>query len=104
MNKLTAQNFQETVNNAATPVIVDFYADWCMPCKMIAPLLQQVADQYQGKVQVYSVNIDENPTLAQTYQVMSIPNVVCFNKGKMHNRMIGAAPKEQIVKLFQDLL
>ena len=104
MNKLTSENFQQALDNAAGPVLVDFYADWCMPCKMIAPLLEQVAGQYKGKVEVFQVNIDENPALASAYQVMSIPNIVCFQQGKMHNRLVGAAPKDNIIALFADLL
>lgn len=78
MLKITGQNFEAEVLQSELPVLVDFYADWCMPCKMFAPTLEEVAESYEGKLKVVKVNVDEATPLAQKYRVMSIPTLKLF--------------------------
>ena len=82
-------DFDQKVINAKTPVMVDFYADWCGPCKMAAPIVDKLADEFQGKVEIVKVNVDEAQELAQKYQVMSIPTVIIFKEGKETDRKVG---------------
>ena len=77
---LTDADFQKTLDEATTPVFVDFYADWCGPCQMAAPIIDKLADEYKGKIIVAKLNVDENGQTAQQYQVMSIPTVIVFKK------------------------
>lgn len=93
---LTEDNFQQEVLESDQPVLVDFYADWCGPCKMMAPVVERLADKYQGRVKVGKVNVDENPGLARTYRVMSIPNFVMFKGGKVADTAIGGMPQEAL--------
>ncbi|MDR1538400.1 MAG: thioredoxin [Clostridiales bacterium] len=97
---LDANNFKETISNASLPVIVDFYADWCGPCKRLSPLLEEIATENKDKVKVYKVNTDQNPDLAMEFQVMGIPNVVSFKDGKMYKRVVGVAPKAELMDLI----
>ena len=97
-------NFQQEVLNSELPVVVDFYADWCGPCKMIGPVIEQLAEAYAGKIKVGKVNVDENMELASQYRIMSIPAVMFFKDGKVQDQIIGAVPKAQIEAKFQALL
>jgi thioredoxin 1 len=99
---LTQANFHEKIKESKLPVLVDFYADWCGPCKRIAPLLAEISEEMADKVLVCKVNIDENPALAEEFTVMSIPYVVCFKDGKLVNKVIGAVPKEELIALIND--
>ena len=91
--KVDASNFQKEVLNSAEPVVVDFWAEWCGPCKMIAPSLEEIATELAGKVKVVKLNIDENPELAAQYGVRSIPTLALFKAGEVADIKVGAAPK-----------
>ena len=103
-NIFNDSNFQQEVLNSELPVVVDFYADWCGPCKMIGPVIEQLAEAYAGKIKVGKVNVDENMELASRYRIMSIPAVMFFKDGKVQDQIIGAVPKAQIEAKFQALL
>ena len=94
--KVNSANFQAEVLNAAEPVVVDFWADWCGPCKMIAPSLEEIASELEGKVKVAKLNIDENPELAAQYGVRSIPTLALFKAGEVADIKVGAAPKNAL--------
>lgn len=94
--KFTAANFDKEVLEAETPVLVDFYADWCGPCKMMAPIVAQLADEYDGRMKVGKCNIDEEDGLARMYRVMSIPTLKIFVKGEAAATIVGAVSKEEL--------
>jgi thioredoxin 1 len=91
--KVDSNNFQAEVLNSAEPVVVDFWAEWCGPCKMIAPSLEEIATELAGKVKVVKLNIDENPELAAQFGVRSIPTLAMFKGGEVADIKVGAAPK-----------
>lgn len=91
--KVDNNNFQNEVLNAAEPVVVDFWAEWCGPCKMIAPALEEISTELNGKVKVAKLNIDDNPELAAQFGVRSIPTLAIFKDGKVADIKVGAAPK-----------
>ena len=95
-HKFTAANFEKEVLDADIPVLVDFYADWCGPCKMMAPVIAQLAEEYDGKVKVGKCNIDEEDGLARMYRVMSIPTMKIFVQGEETATVVGAVSKEQL--------
>lgn len=94
------QSFQEEVLKSKTPVLVDFWAPWCGPCRMVAPVLDELAGSYEGKVKVAKVNVDENPDTASRYGVMSIPTLILFNNGAPQETMVGLQNKEALVSLL----
>ncbi|MBQ9758100.1 MAG: thioredoxin [Clostridia bacterium] len=87
---LTPENFKSTIESASVPVLVDFFADWCMPCKMFAPILEKVSEKADGKVIIAKINIDDAEQLAAEYHVMSIPTIILFKDGKEAARNVGA--------------
>lgn len=91
--KVDTSNFQDEVLNSSEPVVVDFWAEWCGPCKMIAPSLEEISNEMAGKVKVAKLNIDENPDLAAQYGVRSIPTLALFKSGEVADIKVGAAPK-----------
>ena len=91
--KVDSSNFQSEVLNSVEPVVVDFWAEWCGPCKMIAPALEEISTELTGKVKVAKLNIDENPELAAQYGVRSIPTLAIFKGGQVADIKVGAAPK-----------
>ncbi|MFM8848144.1 MAG: thioredoxin [Actinomycetota bacterium] len=94
---LTSGTFDETVNSSSTPVVVDFWAEWCGPCKMIAPILGEIATEKAGQVTIAKLNVDEHGDIAQRYGIMSIPTLLVFNNGEIVKRLIGAKGKGQLL-------
>ncbi len=94
---LTDENFDEEINKNPL-VLVDFWAEWCAPCRIIAPLIEQLAGEYQGKLLFGKVNVDENPSTASKYRIMSIPSLLFFKEGKLVDTVIGAVPKNYLVE------
>ena len=93
-------NFESEVLKSDKPVLVDFWAAWCGPCRMVSPVIDQLADEYEGKLKIAKVNVDENPELAGKYDIMSIPSVFIFNNGSKVDGVIGARPKQ----VFDEML
>ena len=97
---LNTNNFEETIKSSTIPVIVDFYADWCAPCKRIAPALEEIANEKDGEVLVCKVDTDQNQELANSYQVMTIPTLISFKDGEIHKRVSRILSKEEILELL----
>ncbi|MDR2303237.1 MAG: thioredoxin [Treponema sp.] len=101
---LTNDNFETEVLNALVPVLIDFWASWCGPCKMIGPFIDRLAGEYEGKVKICKVNVDEQGELAGRHGVVSIPTLVVYDKGNPVRRQVGALSKNAIENLFKDLV
>lgn len=97
---LNSKNFKEEVLNSSEPVLVDFYANWCGPCKMMAPVVEELALELKGKAKVGKINVDENQDLAMKYNVMSIPTLIIFKEGKEFKRFVGVTDKNELLKEF----
>ena len=100
----TEQDFRSQVLDSTVPVLVDFWAEWCGPCKMVAPVLEEIAREHGDKLTIAKLNIDENPQIARDYQVMSIPTMTVFQGGKPVKSIIGAKPKGAILSDLSDYL
>jgi len=98
ITNLTDATFDEIVNSASAPVVVDFWAEWCGPCKMIAPILSEIADEQGDSVKITKLNVDENPSIAQRFGVMSIPTLLVFRDGEVDKRIVGAKGKMQLLE------
>ncbi len=96
-HKVDQANFQDEVLSADVPVVVDFWAEWCGPCKAIGPSLEEISDEMEGKVKITKLNIDENPDLAAQYGVRSIPTLLLFKNGETASMQVGAKPKTALV-------
>ena len=101
---VTDATFAEDVLTSDKPVLVDFWAEWCGPCKMVSPVLEEIASEHAEKITVVKLNIDENPQTARDYQVMSIPTMSVFAGGKVVKSIIGAKPKAAILRDLSDYL
>jgi len=97
---ITVDNFEEEVLKSDIPVLVDFWAVWCGPCKMLAPALEEIAKEYDGKVKVGKINVDEQIALAQKFGIASIPTVLVFKDGQVVNKSIGLVPKDALLALL----
>ena len=100
----TDQNFQDEVIKSDTPALVDFWAPWCAPCRIVSPIIEELAKEYEEKVKVGKLNVDENPNTASKYGVMSIPSILIFRNGEPVKTMIGAQSKENYKKTIQEVL
>ena len=98
--KVTAENFDEVLESGK-PVLVDFWATWCGPCKMLAPIIEEIANEYEGKAKVAKVNVDEQSALAAKYGIMSIPTLILFKNGEIADKTVGLKTKEQIKELIK---
>jgi thioredoxin 1 len=90
--RLTSADFEKEILKAQTPAVVDFYADWCGPCRMVSPIIEQLSKEYEGKVKFAKLNTDENPEIAMKYGIMSIPTIMVFKNGQVASTVIGAGP------------
>ena len=98
--RLTKNNFHDDVLNCDIPLLVDFWATWCGPCRMVAPIVEEIADEYDGRIKVGKVNVDEEPELAMQFRVASIPTLMVFKNGQLVNTAVGYRPKADILALF----
>jgi len=96
VGKVTSADFEAEVLKASGPVVVDFWAEWCGPCRQIGPALEEISSSLNGKVKIVKLNVDENPQTASKYGVMSIPTLMLFKNGEMASRQVGAAPKQKL--------
>jgi thioredoxin 1 len=101
---LTDQNFQTEVLESKLPVLVDFWAQWCAPCRIVSPIVEELAKEYEGKLKVGKLNVDENIQTSQTYGIMSIPSLLIFKEGKVVKTMIGAQSKENFKREIDSVL
>ena len=94
------ENFNEVVLQSKIPVLVDFYANWCGPCKMMAPILDEISQEFEGKIKIAKVNVDDNPSLSAKYKVMSIPNMILFENGSEKENIVGARSKDDLIRFL----
>ena len=100
--KITRENFENEVMKSNIPVLIDFWAPWCGPCRMMGPIIEQLADEYEGKAKVGKVNVDEEGELSQAFGVMSIPTIVLIKDGKVVKQAVGARPKAEVEAMLQE--
>ena len=101
---LNETNFDQEIKKGSVPFLVDFWAQWCGPCQMLGPTLEQLAHDFDGRAKIGKVNVDENPNLAGKFGVMSIPTLILFIDGQEKERLVGVVPKEQLTKLLENYL
>ena len=102
--KVNDQNFQQEVISSEIPVLVDFWAEWCGPCRMIAPVIEEIALEFAGKIKVCKLNVEEGAQTSSTYGVMNIPTIMIFDKGERIDKIVGAVPKNDIVNKINSLI
>ena len=101
--ELNDSNFEEYVSNDK-PVLVDFWAEWCGPCKMLTPTIEELGNDFSGKAVIAKVNVDHSPSIAQKYSVRSIPSILFFKNGSVEEQLVGVVPKEEMAKIIEKLL
>lgn len=104
ITELNEGNFELEVTNSGQPVLVDFWASWCGPCKMIAPVLEELAGDYSGKIKIAKVNVEEQPDLAQRFNVQGLPTLLYFSKGQVVAQTVGAASKKKFITQIESVL
>lgn len=102
--EINDQTFDQEVINSATPVLIDFWAPWCGPCKAIAPVVEEVAGTYAGRLKVVKMNVDDNPQTPSRYGVRGIPNLILFKSGQVAEQIVGAVPKAHLVRAIDNAL
>lgn len=101
---LSEQNWETEITNSDLPVVVDFWAEWCAPCRMMAPILEEVKREYQGKIKVGKLNVDENSTIAGQYRIMGIPTLLFFRSGKIVDKVVGIVSRKTLDDKIEKLL
>jgi thioredoxin 1 len=101
---VTDDSFEQDVLQSGTPVLIDFWAPWCAPCRAIAPVVDELAREYAGKLKVLKMNVDDNPRTPQRYGVRGIPNLILFDSGQVKEQIVGAVPKSQLVKAISSVV
>jgi len=104
LSQVTDDNFEEVILKSEKPALVDFWATWCGPCRALSPIVEQVADSFQGQVTFSKLNIDDNPNVTAKYGVMSIPTLILFKDGKAIERLVGLVPKERLEEFVKKAL
>ena len=104
ITNLSAETFENEINSADQPVLVDFWAEWCGPCKMIAPILEEIADEKEGIIKIAKVDVDSSPELAQKFEIMSIPTLIVFNNGEPAKRLVGAQGTHQLLDALSEFI
>ena len=102
--ELTDQNFDEVVLKSDKPVIVDFWAEWCGPCRMVGPIVEEIGQDYEGKAVVGKLDVDSNPTITQRFGIRNIPTVLFFKNGEIADKQVGAVPKNNLVSKLEALM
>jgi thioredoxin 1 len=102
--EINEAKFDEVVLKAKTPVLVDFWAPWCGPCRMVAPIVEELANEYEGKVSFFKLNVDDNPKIASKFGVMSIPTLIIFKNGQLASNIVGFRPKPELKKSIDTAL
>ena len=102
--KFDEKNFNEEVVKSEIPVIVDFWAEWCGPCHIMSPIIDEVAKEFEGKAKIGKVNVDENQVISSKYGIMSIPTILAFKDGKVIGQLVGARPKKDLVDLINKVI
>ena len=101
---VTKANFNTEVIGSKVPVVADFWAEWCGPCKMIAPILRELAKEYKDKLKVAKIDVDQEPDLASQFNIVSIPTLLFFNKGQVVKQQIGAVPRQALEKIIKEMI
>ncbi len=104
VQEFTADNFDHEVIQSQTPALVDMWAAWCGPCRMVAPIVEELAGTYQGKVKIGKLNVDDHPQVAAQYRIMNIPTLLLFKGGKEVDRIVGVQPKEELARRIEKAL
>lgn len=101
---VTSDNFKQEVLESNLPVLADFWAEWCVPCKMVGPVLEKMAEEYDGKLKIAKINVDEQGELASNYNIVSIPTIILFHKGEPAKQQIGAVPRKVLDEMVKEYL
>lgn len=101
---ITDKNFKEEVLKSPLPVLVDFWATWCGPCKMLAPIIEELAKEYTGKIKIVKLNVEEGQSIPTQYGIMSIPTIIFFKDGKILNQLVGALTKQQLKQKIEEII